>query len=124
MNNQLKIFIIFSGIFLFVYSCKKQNREDLDFEASLCAVDTISYQTHIKVILQNNCMPCHDASSQQGGVILDNYNDVAPLANSGDLIGVTRRDPGYKPMPTNSGKISNCSILAIEKWIAQGSLNN
>lgn len=119
-----KSIIIFSALLVFVFSCSKQNKEDLDFEASLCSVDTISFQLHISVVLKNNCMPCHNASTAQGGVILDNYADVAPLANSGDLLGVTRRDPGYTPMPTNTGKISECSIAAIEKWVNQGVLDN
>ena len=113
-----------SVLIVFLFSCKKENKEDLDFEASLCSLDTISYQLHISVVLNNNCMPCHSASQHQGDVILDNYNDVAPLANSGDLLGVTRRDPGYTPMPTNTGKISDCSIAAIEKWANQGAPNN
>src|SRR3989344_56307 len=118
IKKYILVVSFFSFIF-FLFSCKKENKQDLDFEASLCALDTISYQLHISVVLNNNCMPCHNASQQQGDVILDNYNDVAPLANSGDLLGVTRRDPGYTPMPSNTGKISDCSIAATEKWANQ-----
>lgn len=105
-------------------SCKKSNLETLDFENSLCSQDTISYSKHISVLIQKHCLPCHGASQQNAGIVLDNYADANNYAMSGLIYGCISYQQGYSPMPTDGPKLSNCSIQAFQKWTDQGAPNN
>lgn len=89
---------------------------------------TISYQTHIKPILSGSCGAnnnCHNASGAGGGYVLENYAGVKNAATSGKLLSSITWDGNASQMPKGSlGKLSDCSIAKIQKWVEQGALDN
>ena len=46
------------------------------------------------------------------------------VAQNGKLYGSVNHSPGFAPMPQSGGKLGNCQILTIKKWIDGGILNN
>lgn len=88
---------------------------------------TISYNTHIASIIQNNCVGCHGASNPREGISLTNYAEVKAIAQTkrngvSVLEGSVAHLSGFTPMP-QGGKLDECSIRKIQLWIAQG-VNN
>jgi hypothetical protein len=83
-------------------------------------------------VLQNNCVSCHNKTTNQGGVNLDGYPNVYLYATDFSvnplipkLQGVIRRLPGFKPMPQPPDPaMDTCSFRKIEIWIKQGANNN
>jgi hypothetical protein len=85
---------------------------------------TLTYTAQIVPILQHNCIGCHTPPYNQGGVDLTGYAQVKTLAQTlrgttPVLVGVVRRIAGFKSMPTTYA-LDECSIRAMELWIAQG----
>lgn len=84
----------------------------------------MSYVNHIAPIMQSNCNGCHNPGNLSAGVDLSTYSTIIISVNNGKLNGVINHLGGFKPMPQNAPKLSNCSIAKIVKWINYGALDN
>lgn len=83
----------------------------------------MSYQNHIRPILDNNCVSCHTGSGANASVQLDNFQGVYDAYMSGQLVGATWHDPNYTAMPPNY-QLDSCSLVQIKKWCEAGAPNN
>ncbi len=45
--------------------------------------DTLSYETHVRPILEKKCIKCHNTNSPKGGVNIDNYKEQARVIENG-----------------------------------------
>lgn len=122
---------------LFCQVCTYRNKESIvpQKDCTDIAPDTVSFSHNIQPILAKNCSKsgCHSGTQPKG-----NFNLEASVAydqllepGSGYVDTIT---PKYsvvysslvstsEPMPP-SGKLSQCDIDLIEKWMAQGAKNN
>ncbi len=99
-------------------SCAYNKKEVL---APPCATpNTVSYGKDVVPILQANCYYCHSTGANSSGILLDNYNGLKFYAGNGFLYGTIAHLSGYRPMPIGSGKLSDCDIAVIKKWIDAG----
>lgn len=89
-----------------------------------CDSNQFRFAADIQPILQNHCTGCHSGSVPPNGVDLTTYTNVRPVATSALLYGVVAHLPGYDPMPKGTGKLSDCEIAQIRKWVQAGSQNN
>lgn len=89
-----------------------------------CDTSIFTYSQGVRPILDANCVGCHNASLQNGGVNLSTYDGVRTVALNGRILGAISHNPGYTPMPYQSAKLSDCKITQIRKWIQSGALNN
>ena len=85
------------------------------------ATDTIKYQPHISILISNNCIGCHGGSNPQGGLSLENYNQVRNATENGTL--VQRINDAADPMPT-SGLLPAQTRVLFDKWVQNGYLEN
>jgi len=109
-------------IFLMVWSCKHEPEElagpdPPDPEPEICDTSNVTYPNSVYPIFDQNCIFCHGGLIPEGGIDLTNYEDVAMLAQSGQLLGAINHDPDYTPMPNNGGKLSFCQIRTITIWV-------
>ncbi|MCF8364494.1 MAG: hypothetical protein K9H16_01840 [Bacteroidales bacterium] len=89
-----------------------------------CDTVNVTFSTTIWPVVQGRCFGCHNGPNAQGGISLDNYTNIAEVANSGRLMGAIRHEEGYAPMPQNGSKLSDCNITQFQKWINDGTPNN
>ncbi len=82
--------------------------------------DNISYTLDIAPIIEANCFDCHSNASSTSGILLDSYDGLKYYAQNGYLYGVISHASGYRPMPDGGGKLPNCTIATIKKWIDNG----
>lgn len=87
--------------------------------SQVCDTVNVSYSKHISVILQKQCLGCHNS----GNIILNNYNDVKLKVLTGALIGSVKQNGTFQKMPP-SYKLSDCEIRTIEIWVNAGAPNN
>ena len=115
------IIILVNGV---ISSCYYDNREELyPYLNTNCDTLNITFNNSIKPILQTNCLGCHGTSSAAvsgDNQRLENYSDVRLVGENGKLFGAINHEAGYPSMPKNSGKLDDCSILIINKWIESG----
>lgn len=85
----------------------------------------VTYSGDVVPILTNNqCLSCHSAASQTGGVDLETFESLLQFVDNGRLMGAINHDPGYYPMPPGGAKINDDDIAIIQKWIDDGTPNN
>lgn len=106
-------------------ACYYDKEEDLyPYDQGNCDTGNVSYTLHIKPLLDNSCVSCHQVSNPSGGVLLDSYNQVKTYAENGRLYGSLNHESGFVAMPLGGGKINSCSLLQVKAWIDNGSLDN
>jgi len=99
-----------------------------------CDPQTIFFQQQVLPIFQSSCaVPgCHDAVSQQNGIILDSYDNIVSTGdieagnpNAGDIYEViTEADPDDVMPPSPYNSLTQQQISTIFYWIQQGAQNN
>jgi hypothetical protein len=89
-----------------------------------CDLTNVTYQATVAPILSSYCLGCHSTAANLGSVRLEGYDAVKNYVNNGRLLGSIKHSPGFSPMPKDSPKIPSCAITQIERWIADGALNN
>ena len=89
-----------------------------------CADSNVSYQNNVQPILEANCYECHSSAVGTNGVILDNYTDLKDWIDAGYVIPQINHVAGAAQMPYGRPKLNPCKIETIEKWVAEGMLNN
>jgi cytochrome c553 len=109
-------------------SCTYDNAEDLAAEepepTPTCDVRSVTYTASISPILAQSCRGCHNAGSPAGGINLVDYAQVKRYADNGRLIGSISHAAGYRAMPLNGAKLSDCDIARFQAWINAGAPNN
>jgi len=115
----LKVLPFFTFIVLMVSGCKHDPTEMPDPGGGVEPCDTlnITYQTTVFPILQQYCISCHGGATPEAGLNFENYDDVAFVAQSGQLLGSIRHEANYSPMPQGLAKLSDCDISKIEIWV-------
>lgn len=120
MKNKFFVLVIITSI---ISSCNYDSEENL-YPSNSCQVGTnVSYKTQIEPILINSCYTCHSKATQNGGVNIEGHPQLNTYIKNGRFIGSIKHLDGFSSMPVG-GKLSECNILKIEKWIEEGALNN
>jgi hypothetical protein len=121
MRKFLQLFPVFLFLLLLATSfsgCKDYNEVDL-FPA--CDTTNATYSEDILPIFTANCMPCHDIGNYSlSGITLTVLDSARIPARNGLLLKAVTHDPSVVPMPRGGGKISDCDIGKIRKWIELG----
>ena len=128
-KNKLPYLYILTTIIVLFSACYYDKSDVVYPNANITNCDTtnIRYANQITNILNSNCNNCHGASvanSIGGGINLSTYTSLKPYITNSSLLNSVLQNGKAAPMPKNSYKLDNCSILAIQTWINQGALNN
>jgi hypothetical protein len=89
-----------------------------------CDTTQFKYAANVTPILTNYCTGCHSGGAPSGNIDLTIYGNVRNLGINGRLVGAITHAAGYSAMPKDAGKLSDCQIRQIQKWVAAGALNN
>jgi uncharacterized membrane protein len=120
-----KIFNLFFIFWLLLLTSCYYDKAELVYPAvNTCDTANITFTTHVKPIINANCVSCHSASQPAAGYNLSTYAGIQPIAANGLLNKVINHTAGVSPMPKNTSKLSTCNIAKIRTWIRNGALNN
>ena len=123
MNPKI-IGLLFSMILLFLLNSCFYDKADVLITDQNCDTNSYTYSTQVQAIISQYCISCHNSSIANGGVRLDNYDQVKLNADNGNLLGTIRHENGYSAMPKDRPQLNPCDIKIIELWVADGSPNN
>ncbi len=117
-----KTFFFIASLTIFFCSCYYDKEEKLypNLIPNTCDTVNVNYQKHIKPLMDQYCVTCHGKNAS-GGVNLSTYDLTKSYAAK--IYGTLNHDSGFKPMPKNSGKLDNCKIIMVRKWIETGMSN-
>jgi hypothetical protein len=110
-------------LFMAVWSCKHEP-DDIpgpdppgpDPEPEQCDTLNVTYNGDVYPIFEQYCIWCHSGAIPEGGIDLTDYETVAFLAQSGQLLGAINHEAGYSPMPKDADQLSFCKIRTITIW--------
>jgi hypothetical protein len=134
MNKSVRLgLVVVFGYISLMSSCYYDSVEELDpnfGQVGNCdTAGTISFSQKVNPIITTFCgstggsaASCHGSSSASG-IPLVSHLDISNSA-SDNLMDAIRHVNGASPMPKGGGKLDNCRIATIQKWIDQGKLNN
>jgi Planctomycete cytochrome C len=88
------------------------------------ATAPVQYSLHIAPLMQTHCVGCHSGTTPAGNIHLSSYNYVKSQVTSGKLYGSISHTAGFSAMPKNGGKLPDCKITLVKKWIDAGATNN
>lgn len=109
---------------LLIAGCYYDKQEDLTPAGIACDSSAVTYSGKVLSIIQSNCYSCHGSGNVLGNVNLDGHANLKAYADNGKLSGAINHRTGYSAMPQGAGKLSDCDIQVIEKWISDGTPNN
>ena len=84
----------------------------------------VSYTRDIYPIIKNNCLSCHDAKNHFGGIVIENYDQIALSGRSGELFNSIMISSTGKAYMPKGGRLMDCEIALIKAWADQGAKNN
>jgi uncharacterized membrane protein len=122
--KQKIITIIMTGLSATLFTHCYYDNEAVLYGEQVCSTEPSTFSGDVMPIIQHNCITCHSASLQNGGVTLETYQQIKTLAENGTLKGVITHSSGFSPMPKNAPQLSKCNIDAIVQWIEAGAPNN
>ena len=87
--------------------------------------ETINYETNIKSIVDENCtMTCHSPSTQlDAGLDLSTYTTFRLATETRGVVSRIKNVSAPMP-PQPNDRLTDTDIALIEKWIADGYLEN
>lgn len=125
-------FLIFMMVCLALSACTYQHA---DVNPCTSIPSTVSFHTHILPIFQQQCSTsgCHSGSSPTGNLNLEDSVAFAQLMQPSkhyiDTITPTnsvlyiQMNAVSNPMPP-TGRLDDCTIQTVLRWIQQGAKNN
>lgn len=95
-----------------------------DCGGATCDTVNVSFSGRIKPIIDTWCIGCHNTNSSGGGYDFSTYEGVkSAIAPDDRLTGSVLQLSGYSKMP-QTGKLDDCDLKAIQKWVSSGYPNN
>jgi len=109
---------------LLLQGCYYDVAEELYPVTGSCDTANVTYTTHVKNVIENNCLVCHSQAANLGSINLEGHAQVKQYADNGRLLGAITHSPGYSPMPQNGNKLPPCTISQITAWVNKGAPND
>ncbi|HSZ25633.1 MAG TPA: hypothetical protein VK766_07955 [Cytophagaceae bacterium] len=118
----MKNIILLLFVSAFMSSCYFDKYEELyplanyvnDCDTTLAT----TYSSSVSMIINNNCISCHNNKTKNGNLDLSSYSLVVNSVNSGRFVGAIQHNTGYYAMPPNV-TLQPCEINRINSWIQQ-----
>jgi hypothetical protein len=111
------LIILFS---LALIGCSEVSESDLILVET--PTETISYNEHVKPIIDNNCINCHSNPAINGASLpFSNYSELKFAVENTDLIDRMNRNPGDPGfMPLGGVKLPQNLINIVINWEIDG----
>ena len=114
--------IIYSiTIVLLTTSCAYESPDDFIEEVVVEEGENITYVSHVKTIIDNNCLGCHSSPPQNGAPMsLTSYNDVRSAVLNRDLIELISTQDLSEVMPLGGPRLPQHLIDLVIRWQQEG----
>ncbi len=119
-------FLIFAGLMASITfnSCKHTSEEVINPEPGPgqglngpCDTNNVTYNNTVYPIFQQYCISCHSGTPPQGNLDLTDFQQVAMVAQNGQLVAAIGHTPGISAMPKDGNALDSCYIKQISIWV-------
>lgn len=91
-----------------------------DIAISADATTEITFENHINLLLQNNCVRCHNQSNTAAGIDLTDYFTIMGQTQNGKIFKTISHAEGVVAMPLNAQKLLDSEIEMFATWEKTG----
>jgi len=105
-------------------SCIKQDDASQVPGCTAIPPATISFKKDVFPIIKQSCLSCHDAKNHYGGIVIENYEQIALSGTSGELYNSIMISSNGKAYMPKGARLMDCEIALIKAWVDQGAKNN
>ncbi len=115
-----------TALLVFMLNACLQDKESIRAPKTCSTLPSsqVSFSKDIFPIIQINCLQCHDAKNHFGGIVIENYMQIAESGRSGELYNSIQISSFGKAYMPRGGRLMDCEIELIQAWTKQGALNN
>ncbi|AXG75245.1 cytochrome c [Flavobacterium arcticum] len=110
--------ILAIGVMILLYSCDSTTYEEL--EADVMIEEEITYDAHIKSVIDNNCIVCHSEGGLSSFRPLTNYMEVKDAVETTNLLDRIQRQNGEEGQMPKTGRMTMSNIDLILEWANNG----
>lgn len=114
----MKKYLIPSLTLIALYSCESHTYDELLDKGEMQG--PITYNGHIKAIIDNNCIMCHSAGGASSFRPLTNYTQVREAVLTTNLLDRIQRQNGEEGQMPQTGRMPQDKINLILQWNAEG----
>nr|WP_294934902.1 cytochrome c [uncultured Flavobacterium sp.] len=107
---------------MLLYSCDSNTYESI--EEPMVIVGKVSYATHVKSIVEANCVVCHSEGGQASFRPFNTYAQVKEAVQNTNLLDRIQRQNGESGQMPRTGRMPQEKINVILQWRADGLLEN
>jgi len=100
-----------------------QGAKNLTCNSGACDTTNVTYSGIVSKTINTYCFGCHNPANAGGGIDVSTYSGLASIAANGKLMGSINQLSPYSAMP-KGGKLDDCKIKQIQKWVEKGYPNN
>ena len=123
--KKITILTLFAGILLFNSCDDNEPKPSTNNQPqALCDSLNITYNTHVKAIVDANCNTAYCHAAGVGGFKLGTYAEVKTAAEKPNFLGAIKHEDGYEAMPKGQPKLSDNFIQQFECWEKTGFKEN
>ena len=120
MKNKILFTIVICG--LTVFSCTYDSPDDL-IESTELPVGNVTYNLHVKPIIDNNCINCHSMPPQNGAPMpLISYQNLKSAVENRGLIQLISTQDLGDVMPLGGPRLPQNLIDTVVQWQIDGFL--
>ena len=110
--------VVFIGSLLF--SCSSNTYAEL--EEKVILEELVTYNSHVKNIIQNNCVSCHSVGNVAGFRPFTSYVLVKDAVLNIDLLDRIQKQNGEPGQMPQTGRMAQNQINIILQWLEDGLL--
>ncbi len=120
----LLCFVIIGGLSSCYYDNFAELNPGIGLEGCTDTAGAITFTANVLPIMQQNCGTsnpgCHQNNSSTGFYDLNSKAGIDVAIADGKFIQSIKHLSGASAMPKTGGKLDDCSIAVIDKWLATG----
>ena len=115
-------FLLVLSALTLIMSCENSSESDLIEQTD--PTENITYTTHIRPIINANCVSCHANPAINGASVpMTNYSQVKNVFENTNALDRMNRQPGESGfMPLGGTRLPQASINLVEQWMNEGYL--
>lgn len=116
----MKKYILTSLVCILALGCESSTFEEISEEIPV--IEQVQYTQHIKPIIEDNCIECHNPTGVSSFLPLTNYTEVKTAVEETNLLERIQLQNGEDGQMPQTGRMPQNLINLILQWNEQGLL--
>lgn len=119
MKKKICFIAFIGGLF---FSCSSDTYSELEGAQEVPTEELVTFNSHVKQIIESNCISCHSLGNSADFRPFTNYSLVKEAVLNTNLLDRIQRQNGEPGLMPQTGKMAESQINIILQWVEDGLL--